>query len=240
MNSSGYLLCGFKLILLPGLRRFVILPLLINTLVFTALIWSGVSQFNHLLTWLLSFLPSWRCWLEWLLWPLFVLLLLVVAFFSFSLVVNLIGAPFNGLLAEAVEQHLTGRNPAPQTWASFMKQLIPALFDELRKILYFLLWSIPFLLLFLIPVINIVAPFVWMAFSAWVLALQYLDYPMGNHGLSFSLQRQTLQKKRLAALSFGGATLVATLIPVVNFLVMPAAVAGATALWLEVFADNPS
>jgi CysZ protein len=89
-------------------------------------------------------------------------------------------------------------------------------------------------------VINIIAPFVWMVFGAWMLALEYLDYPMGNHGLSFPVQRQTAQKKRLTVLSFGGATLFATLTPFINLLVMPAAVAGATALWLEVFAGKPA
>jgi CysZ protein len=33
-------------------------------------------------------------------------------------------------------------------------------------------------------------------------------------------------------MGFGGATLVGTMIPIVNFIVMPAAVAGATALWV--------
>ncbi|MDT8372288.1 MAG: sulfate transporter CysZ, partial [Gammaproteobacteria bacterium] len=46
-------------------------------------------------------------------------------------------------------------------------------------------------------------------------------------------QRQILKQKRLLALGFGLATLGATMIPIVNFLVIPAAVAGATALYLE-------
>ena len=37
----------------------------------------------------------------------------------------------------------------------------------------------------------------------------------------------------LLALGFGGAVMVATAIPLVNFLVIPAAVAGATVLWVE-------
>ena len=42
-----------------------------------------------------------------------------------------------------------------------------------------------------------------------------------------------LREKRLLALGFGAATLLMTLIPFVNFLVMPAAVAGATAMWVH-------
>lgn len=78
-------------------------------------------------------------------------------------------------------------------------------------------------------------PILWMIFTAWMLALEYTSFPMGNHGLLFSQQRDRLRKKRLTVLGFGGATLLMTLIPVVNFLAMPVAVAGATALWVEQF-----
>ena len=40
-------------------------------------------------------------------------------------------------------------------------------------------------LLFLIPGINVVAPIVWMAVGAWMLAVTYVDYPMANHGNDF-------------------------------------------------------
>jgi CysZ protein len=66
-----------------------------------------------------------------------------------------------------------------------MKDLVPALLSELRKMSYFLLRAIPLLILFIIPGVNLVAPFLWIAFSAWFLALEYGDYPMANHGLAF-------------------------------------------------------
>ena len=42
-----------------------------------------------------------------------------------------------------------------------------------------------------------------------------------------------MAEQRPLALGFGLAALCMTLIPVVNFIAMPAAVAGATALWIE-------
>jgi CysZ protein len=71
-----------------------------------------------------------------------------------------------------------------------------------------------------------------------MLALDYHDYPMGNHDLKFPQQRAILKQKRPLAIGFGLATLGATLIPFINFLVIPAAVAGATALYLEQLRDN--
>jgi len=63
--------------------------------------------------------------------------------------------------------------------------------------------------------------------------LQYGDYPMANHNISVPEQRKKLADNRMTSLSFGGATMLMTLIPLLNFLVIPSAVAGATVLWVE-------
>ena len=107
------------------------------------------------------------------------------------------------------------------------------LWNEVRKIIYFLLWMIPLFIFSWIPVINFIAPALWVAFSSWILALEYHDYPMANHQILFPQQRALLKQRRPLAVGFGLATLGATMIPFVNFLVIPAAVAGATALYLE-------
>jgi CysZ protein len=98
---------------------------------------------------------------------------------------------------------------------------------------YSLFLVIPLLLLSWIPGLNLLAPALWLLFTSWTLALDYHDYPMGNHQLDFKQQRNRLRQHRGLALGFGGATMLATMIPIVNFLVIPAAVAGATVLYLE-------
>jgi len=230
LAGAAFFVRGMRLIFAPGIRAYVIVPLLVNVLLFSALIYFGAAQFRDLLDWLL---PDWLDWLAWLLLPLFVVVTLIVVFFSFSLVGNLVAAPFNGLLAEAVECQLKGA-PIP---GAGVKQMIldlgRTLMSELRKLGYIVLRGIPVLILFLIPGLNLAAPFIWLLFGAWMLAISYVDYPMGNHGLSFPEQRRKLAQHRYLALGFGGAAMAALAIPLVNFLVIPAAVAGATALWVE-------
>jgi CysZ protein len=114
-----------------------------------------------------------------------------------------------------------------------MADLGRTMVSELRKLVYIVLWGVPVLLLFAIPGLNLAAPVIWMLFGAWMLAISYLDYPMGNHGLTFPEQRRQLGQRRYLALGFGGAAMFALAIPLVNFLVIPAAVAGATILWVE-------
>ena len=238
-KGAAYPLQGLRWLIRPGIRRFVVIPLLINILLFGAAIWWGASEFSLFLDWLLVKLPTWLDWLRWLLWPLFAMTALLVAFYTFSLVANFIASPFNILLAERLEDLLNPgviRPPGRPLWQEVM--LAPGM--ELKKLVYFLLRAIPLLIPFLIPAINAIAPFIWAVFTAWMLALQYMDYPMGNHIIPFQEQRRLLGEKRLLVLGFGSTVLLLTMIPVLNFLAMPAAVIGATLLWVEQFSPSPA
>jgi CysZ protein len=222
---------GLGLIFRPGLRRFVVVPLVVNVLVFSLLIWGGIQGFGLLMQRLLPE-DAWWSSLSWLLWPLFALTTVLIVFYTFTALANLIAAPFNGLLAEKVEIYLSG-HPIDQTsgWRQLLQEFLPSLLSELRKLLYFVVRAIPLLVLFLIPGLNLAAPFLWLAFNAWYLALEYGDYPMGNHGILFREQHGRLKRMRLTSLGFGAGVSLLMLVPGLNFLAMPAGVAGATVLW---------
>ena len=229
---------GFGLIFRSGLRRYVFVPLLINLLLFGGAIWWGMVELESLQGWIDGQLPAWLDWLSWLLWPIYFLAVMLVGFYAFTLVANVIAAPFNGLLAEKVERLLTGQPlDEGEGWSDALKGAIPAILSALSKVMRGLLLAIPFLVLFLIPGINIIAPFLWLAYGSWMLAAEYLDYPMDNHKIPYKEQRGRRRGRMLSTLGFGGVVMTATVIPVVNFLVMPAAVAGATALWVAKHKD---
>jgi CysZ protein len=63
---------------------------------------------------------------------------------------------------------------------------------------------------------------------------------MGNHDLSFADQKKRLSQHRGLTLGFGGSVMVLTTIPLINFVVMPLAVAGATIIWVEQLAVSPN
>jgi CysZ protein len=237
LKGAGYALAGLRWLPRPQLRRFVVLPLMINVLLFGGLIAWGAQEFGLFLDWALGYLPAWLDWLRWLLWPLFVITVLLVVFYTFTLVANFIASPFNGLLAERVEA-LARSQPSVPAGGPLWKEIVRAPVTELTKLGYFLVRALPLLVLFLLPGLNAVAPVLWLAFSAWMLALQYADYPLGNHGLRFREQRRLLGRRRVLALGFGSAVLLLTVVPIVNFLVMPAAVIGATLMWVEQFAPR--
>jgi CysZ protein len=235
-QGAQYILQGFKLITQPGLRWFVIMPLLVNVIVMSLGIWLGIQQLN---TWMDHLLPSWLMWLEWILWPLMAVMIFLAVFYTFSILANLIAAPFNALLAEQVEARLRGLPLPPyQGFMSLVKIAGRTFKSEISKLTYMLKWLIPVLLITFIPGVNLIAPVAWFVYGAWILAIEYIDYPMGNHELYFKDELQALKAHRNTSLGFGGLLSAIMIIPGFNFLAMPVGVAGATAFWVEEIATD--
>jgi CysZ protein len=223
-----YFFQGFRLITTKGLKRFVFFPLAINLL---------FGEISSSILWLTNLIPDWE-WLTWLkdglsyiIWPVAVITILLVFGLIFGTLANWIAAPFNGLLAEKVEQHLTGQPMDDTGLMDIFKDIPRTLKRELSKLTYYLPRAVGFLLLFfMLPIIGQV---LWFLFSAWMMAIQYCDYPCDNHKISFGDMKRVLQTNRSQSFSFGITVSVFSLIPILNFLVMPVAVCGATAFWVD-------
>jgi CysZ protein len=242
VRGMTYFIQALPLLTRPGIKPYVLIPLLINIILFSIGIYVGFLYFDDFMTRMLdtSGLWSWVAaivdFFKPVLYVLFGLTLLVLVFYTFSLVANIIAAPFNALLAEATERHLTGKTADDAGgMKQVLKDIVPTILMELRKLIYMLLWSIPFLILLFVPLIG---PVLWFLFSAWMMSLQYMDYPMGNHRLKFARQRQLQGKQRMFSLGFGGITMGASMLPVFNFIVMPTAVIAATMIWVDQYAST--
>ena len=154
----------------------------------------------------------------------------------FGTLANWIAAPFNGLLAEKVERHLTGQSLGDDGVMAIIKDIPRTLGREITKLVYYLPRAIGFLLLFFfLPVIGQI---LWFLFGAWMMAIQYCDYPFDNHKVPFGEMRQRLGDRKGLSYSFGIAVNVMAMIPIVNFLVMPVAICGATAMWVNEYRSD--
>ena len=215
----------------PGVRIYAVMPLLINTVLFASLIWFGYERFSPLVDYMMSGIPAIFNFLRWIIWIIISTFTAIFIFFTFTPIANIVAAPFNALLSEKIEIRLTGKTIGVNS--SFMKMARDSFLSQIRKLVYIIFWSAVLLLISLIPLVNFTAPFLWVIFGSWLLSLEYLDYPMGNHELKFTRQRQILAARKGLSLGFGSSVMVLTSIPLLNFIVMPVAVAGATVLWVE-------
>jgi len=197
ITGFSYLLKAITLASKPGIKRFVFIPLLINVLVFIVALAVGVHYFNVFMNDMLDFSGLWvwvqdlLSFIKPLLWIVFFSAYLMLVFFGFSILANIIAAPFNSLLAEATEKYLTGTALNENTdMMQLLKDVIPLIIMEIKKIIYFVIRAIPLLILFIIPFTAPIAPILWFLFSAWMMSLQYMDYPMGNHKVDFNEQQK--------------------------------------------------
>jgi len=226
-----YFFSGFKLITQKGLKRFVLIPLAINFLLFGGSLFFLFGWLNQSFDYINNMLPQWLMWLEWLLWPLAIMIVLFCYGMVFSVITNFIAAPFNGLLSEKVELYLTGQKINDDGLAELLKD-VPRMFArEWTKLCYYLPRALGFfILLWILPVIG---QALWILFTCWMYAVQYEDYAFDNHKISFKEMKNDLKSKQGLSYGFGFAVLLLTTIPIVNLIVMPVAVCGATRLWVD-------
>lgn len=233
-NGVGYFMRGAGLLKHPRLRPFVLIPLTINILIFGALIGWSISWVNETMGSIIGWLPGWLEWLTWLIWPLVGVTLALVTGYLFTAVAIIIASPFNGLLAEKAEEVLTGQEvQGPETIGQAFMIFPRAIGRELVKFAYYLPLLLVVLIVSWIPPFNLVAPLLWFMFGAWMMAVQYVDYPMDNHATPFADLKEVLRERRLSSLGFGGVVALVAGIPILNFFVVPAAVCGATVYWCD-------
>lgn len=236
-SGACYFLRGLRLLLHPRLRLFVLIPLVINCLLFAVLTTLLVRYFDQLTGWdlplpeILQFLEK---TLKWVAWLLIVVVVLIGYGYSFNIITNIVAAPFYGLLSQRTEEMLTGVACPDEP----LLQMIPrTIFREVRKLLYFISRGIFILLVMILMgltfILNFLAPVLGILWSAWSMSIQYVDYAADNHRTDFDAVRKLLRKRRYSCIGFGATVMGCSMIPLLNIIAMPAAVIGGTLLWLN-------
>jgi len=217
----------------PRLLRFVLTPFLINTAVFSIAVYLGLGFFNETVT---TYLPQAEAWywllLYYVLWLAAVVLTAVLVFFGFSVVGNLVAAPFNDLLSERIEEVLTGgHSEEPFSLAAFWRDTRRTLGVESKKMALFVLGMLLLLLLNLVPALG---TFLYAVLSVlltlFFLAVEYTGFVFSRHRLDFRTQRRYIFSSKALLIGFSTGVLALLAIPFLQLLCIPAAVAGATLL----------
>jgi CysZ protein len=246
-RAFNYLGQGMTLAKSPGLRLYVVIPMVFNVLVLGGLYWLSVHWIGD---WISGATAGWQFEGDWrflngavrflvnaavvLVW----IVLLGLFASTFTLAVQLIAAPFMGFLAEKVDVRITGR-PMPEE--SVLAMTARTFKRELRKTWYWL-WRAVLILfvvlvIYFIPVVNVLASAVWFFWSGWLMGMQYIDYAADNRQISFEEMLERLKTRRWLVLTFGSAVLGLTMLPLVNLFIMPVAVIAGALIWVHELAD---
>ncbi len=220
---------GFRLAWHPQLRAYVWLPVLVSLLVCGTGLYFALGYLLDAGERMIAGLPGWLAWLDVLLAPLLYVLGVLLGAWLFGLLAVLVSSPFLGPFSLALERLRFGTAPTSDT--GVWHELAGSIGREARKLLYHLPRLLLVFLITLVPGINLASPLIWLLFGAWTLAVQFADYPAENRQQPFQATLDRLKANRGAALGFGLCATGALAIPLVNFLLIPAAVAGGTLLW---------
>ena len=236
ISSPSLIVEGLKLLGHRDIRWLVIIPLCINLTMFASLTGFAAQWLGDWLDSIINLVPDWLHWLVWIIWGLFTFVALVIYALTFTLIANLIGAPFYGLIAEKIMLLMGDKQPSKEAvpmlkiaWASFVRQLQLMAYLIPRSIAV----GLACIGISFFPLINMLIPIVAGSWAAWSLALQYLDYAADIDQVGFRQLRQRAAAQRWQSMGFGFCALAGSAIPLLNLLLMPATVIGGTLLWIR-------
>ena len=229
----------------PRLLQYIVIPFLINALVFSAAVYLGLDFFGSTVV---ESIPRGEAWywsvIYWLLWIVAVLLTAVLVFFSFTVVGNLLASPFNDLLSERVEEVLSGLvNNEPFTFGRFFREAWQTILMEAKKMWVFVVIMVLILPLNLLPGIgNALYTLLAIGLTLFFLSFEYLGFVMVRKGRFFREQKTYIFARRFLMLGFSCGVMVILAVPFFQLLCIPLAVIGATRLWCEeegLLSDGP-
>ena len=220
----------------PRLLTLIVIPVGINTVLFTLLIWFTSSRITG---WIQSVVPGGEAWYRALLYYalLFVaaLVVLIALFYTFTLLGNLMLAPFNEMLSERVELIYGGKGVEGEfSVAGFVRDMARSYKAEGGRILLYLTGFVLLLLFNLVPVLGqALYGLLATLYSLFFLCWEFIDYSMERWRFTFTMKRKAAFTNVLFFLSFGAGAALLLLVPLANLMVIPVCVAGATLLFCD-------
>lgn len=224
---------------------FVVMPALINIVLFGIAAFFLVGNIGEVVDWLWT-KPVTDGFLSYVLlvvwYVVYVLALLLAVLLSYALVLvtgGLVASPFNDFLSERTERILTGVEQFPESDESVAGQILRSAVSSGSIALTYAVIMVPILLLNLIPGIgNAAATILGGAVSAFFLALEYTDPVLERYRFRVRDKFGMIRSHLALTGSFGLGTSLLLWIPLLNFLCMPIAVIGGTALGIAL-KDEP-
>lgn len=218
------------------LLKYSIAPMIINLLIYG-------SVFILSYSWFTGSIDSWLgiegteagFWLKFLHTALLILgfiLLLFFCYLLFTILGNVITAPFNEEISQRVEEIVTGTKEAHKM--GFWEDAYISIKGEVQKLAFYLIILLLIFSLNLIPVAgSVIATVLGVIFSSFYNALDFLDYPMTRKKMRFRDKLKVTRKGKLVTYGFGFTAFLLLFLPVINVFMKPILVVAGTSLFYE-------
>jgi len=232
VTGIKYFFNGIFLLSHKELRRYILLPLLVNIIFFAVPFAVLIHYYANIDLYIVHHLPPWLSVLS-ILAKLFVFFIyIVIMLYSFFTVATIIAAPFNGYLAEKVALQ-KGHLLEEKSWTAILCDTPRLIGRQLMILVLYVPIALLLTVLLLVPLLHALILVIWIWFHARMMALIYLDYPTDNAGVSLQSLRMWMSGNKALVFGFGGSVLMFSAIPILNFFVIPASVIAATHIWVD-------
>jgi CysZ protein len=230
----------------PQLIPFVIIPTMINIALFALSAWLLINNAGSLVDWLWEkpVIDGILSYLLVALWyVVFVLVHLVAVVVSYAIVLlvgGIVASPFHDFLSEQTERILRGVEELPESDESVVWGLIRSIGSSAFIGLSYAAIMLPILLLNLVPGLgSVVATVLGTCVSAFFVSLEYTDPTLQRHEVPLKQKLRLIWQHLPLTGSFGLGTSLLLWVPLMNFVCMPIAVIGGTALGIAL-EEEPS
>lgn len=210
---------------------FAALPVLINVVIFAGGLWAYIHFFPQILHY---FVDDPAVWWQWIVYVLVVLVLIgvaaLVSIFGFTVAGCVIAAPFLDTLSEKVEAK-EGRTFESAGVRGMVADILRGLKFAVLVLVLFAVTQLMLVALWLVPGVGgIVYAVLAPLGGAFFFALEFFNLPLNRRRIAPRDQLSFAWRHKTAAVGFGLAVFLTTLVPLLNFLLLPAAAVGATLL----------
>jgi CysZ protein len=166
------------------------------------------------------------------------LIILVLGFILYKHIVMALSAPFMSPVSEKIEAHLTGVENHDHKKTSFNEQLWRGIKINIRNLGKELLYTLPLLLLKLIPVVNIFSAIALFLLQAYYAGFGSMDYTLERH-FNYKDSIDFVRKNRGAAIGNGIIFMLFLFIPVIGIIiVLPLLVTAASIKTIGIIQKN--
>ena len=153
-------------------------------------------------------------------------------------IIMALSSPFMSPVSEKIEAYFTGKPAKNYVSTNFSKQLVRGIRIGLRNLSKELLYTLPILILKLLPVVNIFSTVLLFLVQAYYAGFANMDYTLERH-FKYKESVAFIRQHRGLAIGNGIGFLLLLLIPVVGvILVLPLSVTSASVIAVDLLFDD--
>jgi len=220
---------------------YSIIPIIINLIIYTTLfiiIFQRFAKFTSNITGATSPESNWFNELLYIFLLITSLIIfLIITYIAYTILGNIITAPFNEKISQLIERIITKRISNENV--NFWKDTFLSTWSEIKKILFYCTVMIFIMLLSIIPLIGTFLTLILgLIFTTFFNAFDYIDYPLARKYLRLREKIRIIFSNLQLTFGFGISITILLLLPLINSFLKPIFVVSGTSLYFEKYIKN--